>query len=84
VDLDGDTDTSDLLVHDERAEEPSLAYLLARMHWPDCPEPMGVFRAIEADTYEELLGHQVAAARTRYGEGTLERLFHAGVTWEVK
>jgi 2-oxoglutarate ferredoxin oxidoreductase subunit beta len=84
VELDGDTDRSQLLVHDEQADEPTLAYLLARMHWPDCPEPMGVFRAIEADTYEELLCHQIATAQARYGEGTLERLFHSGDTWEVK
>ena len=37
----------DLLVHDETAEEPSLAYLLSRMTHPDFPEPVGVFRAVE-------------------------------------
>ncbi len=84
VDLTGDSDGADLLVHDERAEEPTLAYLLSRMHWPEYPEPMGVFRAVEADTYEKLLGQQIGAAIQRCGEGTLERLFHSGDTWEVE
>src|SRR4051812_1727752 len=33
----------DLLFHDERATEPTLAYLLCRMRQPDFPEPIGVF-----------------------------------------
>ncbi|MCH7838830.1 MAG: 2-oxoacid:ferredoxin oxidoreductase subunit beta, partial [Planctomycetes bacterium] len=37
----------DLLFHDERQAEPSLAYLLSRMHYPAYPEPMGVFRCVE-------------------------------------
>ena len=31
----------DLLIHDEKAEEPSLAYLLSRMVHPKFPEPIG-------------------------------------------
>jgi len=38
---------ADLLVHDESAKEPSLAYLLSRMRQPDFPEPIGVFRCVE-------------------------------------
>ena len=35
----------DLLFHDEKAAEPSLAYLLSRMRYEDgFPEPIGVFR----------------------------------------
>ncbi len=37
----------DLLFHDEKAPEPSLAYLLSRMRHPEFPEPIGVFRAVE-------------------------------------
>jgi 2-oxoglutarate ferredoxin oxidoreductase subunit beta len=74
----------DLLVHDERAAEPTLAYLLARMRWPEFPEPMGVLRAVEADTYESLVDQQIEAARNRLGPGDLERLFHQGHTWTVE
>ena len=34
----------DLLIHDEKAPEPSLAFLLSRMRYPDFPEPLGVLR----------------------------------------
>jgi 2-oxoglutarate ferredoxin oxidoreductase subunit beta len=73
----------DLLVHDERAEEPSLAYLLSRMHYPQFPEPIGVFRALERPTYEDLLNDQVAEAVAKAGRGDLEALLNDGETWVV-
>ncbi|MFT3771566.1 MAG: hypothetical protein QM820_39640 [Minicystis sp.] len=39
----------DLLFHDEKSPEPSLAYLLSRMRYEDgFPEPIGVFRCRRA------------------------------------
>jgi len=73
----------DLLFHDERQAEPSLAYLLSRMHYPNFPEPMGVFRAVERPTYEDLLVGQVNEAVKKQGEGTFEKLFDDGETWVV-
>jgi len=83
VELDKGVTVDDLLIHDEKASEPTLAYLLSRMHFPDFPEPMGVFRAVEAPTYEELLLSQIEAATEKLGEGRLEELFGAGDTWTV-
>jgi 2-oxoglutarate ferredoxin oxidoreductase subunit beta len=74
----------DLLVHDERAQEPSLAYLLSRMRYPHFPEPIGVFRAVERETYEDLLTDQVARAIEQRGEGNLDALLNEGDTWVVK
>ncbi len=73
----------DLLVHDEHASEPTLAYLLSRMRQPDFPEPVGVFRAVEAPTYEQIIGEQIAAAREREGVGDLRQLLAGGESWEV-
>ncbi len=73
----------DLLFHDEKAPQPSLAYLLSRMHYPQFPEPIGVFRAVERETYEELLSAQVSAAMAKRGEQGLETLLNEGDTWEV-
>src|SRR5688572_6999558 len=50
---------ADLLVHDERVAEPTLAYLLSRMRHPEFPEPIGVFRAVEHARYEEMMSAQV-------------------------
>jgi 2-oxoglutarate ferredoxin oxidoreductase subunit beta len=74
----------DLLFHDERAPEPTLAYLLSRMQTPDFPEPIGVFRAVEKRRYEDLLNNQIAEARRLRGPGDLTKLFHAGETWTVE
>ena len=74
----------DLLFHDEQAGEPSLAYLLSRMHYPDFPEPIGVFRAVQRATYEELLGDQLDQELAERGAGRLEDLFTDGETWEVE
>ena len=72
-----------LLFHDEKATEPSLAYLLSRMTHPEFPEPIGVFRAVDAPRYEERLGEQIAAAQKR-GKGDLKTLFTSGETWTVE
>ncbi len=84
VELGNGTTEADLLVHDEKASEPSLAYLLSRLRYEDgFPEPIGVFRAIDAPRYEEELATQVASARERSGEGDLNALFNSGETWTV-
>jgi 2-oxoglutarate ferredoxin oxidoreductase subunit beta len=73
----------DLLFHDEQAPEPSLAYLLSRMRQPEFPEPIGVFRAIDAPKYDELINQQVQDALDNKGEGDLQTLFSTGDTWDV-
>ena len=71
------------LFHDEKAIEPSLAYLLSRMRHPEFPEPIGVFRAVDAPKYDQLLNSQIATAREQKGEGDLQSMFNSGDSWEV-
>jgi 2-oxoglutarate ferredoxin oxidoreductase subunit beta len=73
----------DLLCHDEKSPEPSLAYLLSRMRYPEFPEPIGVFRAVDRPRYDVELNNQIEAARAKKGRGSLEKLFHTGETWTV-
>jgi 2-oxoglutarate ferredoxin oxidoreductase subunit beta len=73
----------DLLIHDEKAEEPSLAYLLSRMVHPRFPECVGVFRAVERPTYEEQCRQQIEAAQAK-GRGRLEDLFASDDLWTVE
>jgi len=40
----------DLIIHDERAEHPNLAFLLSRLSGPDFPECLGIFRRVERPT----------------------------------
>ena len=84
VELGADQGENGLLVHDEAAPEPSLAYLLSRLRYEDgFPEPIGVFRAIDSPRYEEQLDAQVRAAEEQRGHGDLDALFHSGETWTV-
>ena len=73
----------DLLFHDERAPEPTLAYLLSRMRHPAFPEPIGVFRAVDAPKYDVELNRQLEASREKKGPGDLNALFNSGETWTV-
>jgi 2-oxoglutarate ferredoxin oxidoreductase subunit beta len=72
----------DLLFHDET--DVCLAYMLSRMHYPDYPEPVGVFRCVEQPTYDEMLTDQIKSAVGTQGPGTLEKLFAEGDTWTVE
>jgi 2-oxoglutarate ferredoxin oxidoreductase subunit beta len=74
---------SDLLIHDEQAEEPYLALVLSRMFWPEFPVPVGVFRSVPRPTHDGLIEQQLVAAVASDGEGDLERLLRSGETWTV-
>jgi 2-oxoglutarate ferredoxin oxidoreductase subunit beta len=74
----------DLLIHDEAAEEPSLAYLLSRMVYPRFPECVGVFRCVQRPTYEDLVNQQIEDAQRTKGPGKLEELFASDDVWTVE
>ncbi|MDB5357518.1 MAG: thiamine pyrophosphate protein domain protein TPP-binding protein [Phycisphaerales bacterium] len=73
----------DLLIHDEKAPEPSLAFLLSRMRYPDFPEPLGVFRAVDHEAYGDTVRQQNRDAVARQGEGDLQSLLNGEETWSV-
>ena len=73
----------DLLFHDEKSPEPTLAYLLSRMRYPEFPEPIGVFRAVDAPKYDAEVNRQIEATREKKGEGDLNALLNSGDTWTV-
>jgi 2-oxoglutarate ferredoxin oxidoreductase subunit beta len=68
------------IVHDERAPDPTLAFLLARCQEPT---PIGVLRAVEEPTFDARTRAQEEEARSPQGEGTLHDLLHSGDLWEV-
>jgi len=74
----------DLLVHDIHQKDPSVAFMLARMEYPEFPQPVGIFRAVERATYEDMLVAQIDAAITKQGRGSLEKLLHSGDMWVVE
>lgn len=72
---------ADILVHDEK--NPALAYLLARMPFPQFPVALGVLFANERPTYGDALEAQDRVARERNGKGDLQALLNSGNTWRV-
>jgi 2-oxoglutarate ferredoxin oxidoreductase subunit beta len=73
----------DLLVHDINLKDTSVAFMLARMEQPDFPQPVGIFRAIERPTYEDMMAEQIKVAKSKQGAGTLEKLINSGDMWVV-
>ena len=78
-----DVKPDDLLIHDEKAPDPSLAFLLSRLRYPDLPEPMGVFRSVEQERYGNLVRKQNADAIAKRGAGDLQKLVTGDETWTV-
>jgi 2-oxoglutarate ferredoxin oxidoreductase subunit beta len=76
----------DLLVHNEQHPRSAYAFMLAHMEQrPDFPTPIGVLRATEnVPRYEDLIAEQIRQVQERRGKGDLDKLLHAGDTWEVR
>lgn len=77
-----DVDQDELIVHDEQAPV-TWPFMLSRMRYPEFPEPMGVFRAVDRPVYEESVIGQVEEAVERKGKGNLRELYYAAETWTV-
>ncbi len=84
VELTNGVTEGDLLVHDESLDDSTIAYILAQMRHPEYPVPLGVYRAVQRPTYEQLLEDQIREATARQGEGDLEALFSEGDAWTVE
>ncbi len=74
----------DILVHDETREDPTIAFMLTRMEWPEYPVPVGVIRAVKRPIYGELLTQQIERAIQTEGPGDIIALMNSGETWRVE
>jgi 2-oxoglutarate ferredoxin oxidoreductase subunit beta len=79
-----DCGLDDVVVHDETADNATMAYLLSRMMVPQFPEVFGVLRNVTHPTYEELQAKQAAEVTARKGKGDLEKLFRNDDLWVVE
>ena len=73
-----------VVIHQESSMSASYAFTLASLRRPVFPLPVGVFRAVESDCYEDTLESQVEIATQQRGAGSLESLLHSGDTWTVE
>ena len=75
---------SDCAVHDAHAATSGTAFLISQLGPPGFPVPLGVFRAVETPTYDELSEELGRRARERSGPGKLEELLASGTTWTIQ
>jgi 2-oxoglutarate/2-oxoacid ferredoxin oxidoreductase subunit beta len=77
-------DDPGVLSHDVEAPDPSVAFALSRLTADDGGvTPIGVFRDVQAPTYDELMAGQIEGAIARSGAGDLDALLHSSDTWTV-
>ena len=75
---------ADLIVHNEQ-DLVGVHAQLSRLRHPEFPEPIGVLRAVERPTYNDLVNDQVAdAVEAKGGRPNLQKLVNGHSTWEVK
>lgn len=73
-----------VLVHNEHDPDPTYAYLLTQMHYPDLPTPIGVFRDVkERLTYDEMFADQTKQVWEKMGKGNLQETLQGQAYWEV-
>ncbi len=84
AELGGAIKEDDLVFHDEKAHNPSMAFMLSRMKHPQMPEPMGVFRAVDRPIYDLGVNQQMEASLAKLGEGDFDSLYNSGDTWTVE
>jgi len=79
-----DVSEAEILIHDEKREEPGLAFMLSRLaRGPHEPTPIGVFRAIDRPSYGDQVQQQLVEAQAQKGPGDLATLLSSGSTWDV-
>jgi len=73
----------DCHTHDIHRADSSLAFILGRMTQPDFPQPIGIFRSVERETYEQGVSEQIKNAVEKQGRGRLDKLINSGDIWTV-
>ncbi len=72
-----------IVIHDATRQDPTTAFALARLApVPTGPTPIGVFRAVEAPIYDDMVRDQVSRAKAAK-KADLRELLDAGNVWDV-
>jgi 2-oxoglutarate ferredoxin oxidoreductase subunit beta len=75
----------DVLVHDAKRDDPTIAFMLANLALkPGFPTPIGIFRDVKRPTAEDLTWEMIEAAKVKKGHVDVSKLLAGGDTWEIK
>jgi 2-oxoglutarate ferredoxin oxidoreductase subunit beta len=80
----GQEGSATLLVHDEKREDPGLAFALSRLaRGPYEPTPIGVFRAVDRPEYGAQMSEQIVQSQEKRGPGDIAALLRSGSSWTI-
>ena len=83
VQINGKYSIDDILVHNQNNK--NLGMLLSEMTYDsNLPTPIGIIYQEEKETYNSLMEKQIAEAKSKNPETSIDKLLHSGNTWEVK
>lgn len=74
---------ADLLVHDAKNPNPSQQWELAMMEGPDFPIALGVFRSIEAESYNDAMDNQIKEVKEKSKIKNFDDLIDSLEQWEI-
>ncbi len=78
-----DVDEAEIMTWDKSAN-PALAFIMSSMSETEMPTPIGVFRDVQREAFDQAVVRQNAAAVESRGAGTLHDLIHSGDLWTVE
>ena len=73
----------DILVHDANNPDPILHFMLVGMAPPAMPMALGIIRAVDAPTYDDLVEEQVEESNKSAKFKNMDELLKSGNTWVV-
>lgn len=73
----------DILVHDAHEPDTTLHNMLIKLERPHFPVALGIIRAVETSTYEDLVEHQYQESLAKAKVHSMDELLNSGNTWEV-
>ena len=73
----------DLLVHDERENNPAMHIMLSNMKYPMYPVALGVIRSVNSPTYDMAVAGQIKKVQKSSKIKNMDDLLRSGSTWEV-
>jgi 2-oxoglutarate/2-oxoacid ferredoxin oxidoreductase subunit beta len=80
----GGVTEKDILVHDAKREDPTLAFMLANLgEKPGFPMPIGIFRDVRRPTADEITWELIDEAKAKSGDVGLREFLASGDTWTI-
>jgi 2-oxoglutarate ferredoxin oxidoreductase subunit beta len=80
----GGVTEKDVLVHDAKREDPTLAFMLANLaEKPGFPTPIGIFRDVRKPTADEITWEIIGRTKAGKPESDVRKLLAGGDTWTI-